>query len=323
MVHEAICSASPSLALIKYWGKRAGGINIPATPSLAVTLGGLVTITRVRVSEAGDRVSVNGVLQSGERFAQFFDFLRKRLAVGFRFEASSTNSFPSSAGLASSSSGFAALAIACAALSGRPVSRGVISEIARHGSASAARAVFGGYVLLPAGARSAVPIFGEDYWPNLRIVAAVASNESKPVSSRSAMESTRLTSPYYRSWVSSSARLLPEAMKALELRDLERLGEIMRVSYSRMHASLLGAAPPFLYWLPCSLTVINECSRMRAEGIGAWETMDAGPQVKILCLDKDLPKVMERLHAMNTGLELLQSLPGGPPVCNVAGEDEP
>ena len=327
MIHEVVCTASPSLALIKYWGKRRGGVNIPATPSLAVTLGGLTTETRVRSFDPGekhdDEVVVNGELQPSERYAEFFCYARKRLGTDLRFQAISTNSFPSSAGLASSSSGFAALAVACAAFAGRVVEQRIISEIARHGSASAARAVFGGFVLFPAAARWAQPLFPAEHWPELRIVGAVVSRREKTVSSRAAMESTRLTSPYYPAWVSSSARLLPEAVAALERRDLEKLGAIARLSYARMHASLLGADPPQLYWLPASVAVIGACARMRAEGIGAWETMDAGPQVKVLCLEKELPAVRERLRALDAGLGLIEAWPGGPPILRTPEETRP
>ena len=317
---DAVCTASPSLALLKYWGKRAGRRNLPATPSLAVTLEGLKTTTRVSIADR-DEVVVDGKSQNPERYAPFFTEARRLLDVDFHFHAESANTFPAAAGLASSSSGFAALALACATLAvsaGDSLRRSVaapssaqLSALARLGSASAARALFGGFVLLPAGGCSARQLAPADHWPELRILVAVVAEGVKELSSRLAMERTRMTSPYYRPWVRSAAVELPETVEAVMRRDLERLGRAMRRSYLRMFASMLACDPPVLYWAPESLALIRACEQLRAEGIGAWETMDAGPQVKVLCLADELPRIKERLEAV--GVTLIESRVGGPP----------
>jgi diphosphomevalonate decarboxylase len=306
---SAVCRAGPSLALIKYWGKSIKGDNLPATPSLAVTLGGVHTETRAELAEE-DSVRVDGMPQDPARAAGFFAALRETLGINVRFSAESTNSFPTSAGLASSSSGFAALAGACARAAGCEPSASDLSAIARAGSASAARAVFGGFVLLPAGGRRARPLHDPDHWPDLRVVIAIIERGEKPVSSRAGMEETRAGSPYYFSWIKESAELLPEAMRALETRDIELLGETARRSYCLMHGAILGARPPFLYWLPGTVAVIHACTAMRADGIGAWETIDAGPQVKILCLDRDAPKVIEQISGLGFGIQTILCRPG-------------
>jgi diphosphomevalonate decarboxylase len=200
MSDDAVCRAGPSLALVKYWGKSARGDNLPATPSLAVTLGGVHTETRAAVrstAEMADTMTVGGAIQDPARYSSFFDALRRTLEIPARFNAASTNTFPTSAGLASSSSGFAALAGACARAAGCDPSPADLSAIARAGSASAARSVFGGFVLLPAGARRALQICAPDHWPDLRIVVAVTHRAPKPIASRRAMEETRSSSPYY------------------------------------------------------------------------------------------------------------------------------
>ncbi len=304
MSDECICRAGPSLALIKYWGKSLKGDNLPATPSLAVTLGGVHTETRV-VQAEHDSMSVNGARQDPARYGSFFDTLRRTLGVTAHFEAHSTNTFPTSAGLASSSSGFAALAGACARAAGCDASLSDLSSIARAGSASASRAVFGGFSLLPAGGRRARQVFGPEHWPDLRIVVALAARGPKPVSSRRAMEETRAGSPYYFSWVKESTALLPDAMRAVENRDLELLGVTARRSYSLMHGAILGADPPLLYWLPATVAAIHACAALRAEGIAAWETIDAGPQVKILCLEKDHEAVAARMTSLGFGIQTL------------------
>jgi diphosphomevalonate decarboxylase len=253
---------------------------------------------------------VGGVIQDPARYSFFFETLRHTLGIAARFRAASTNSFPTSAGLASSSSGFAALTGACARAAGCEPSPADLSAIARAGSASAARSVFGGFVLLPAGARRARQVCGPEHWPELRIVVAVTHRAPKPVTSRRAMEETRASSPYYFSWIKESAELLPEALRALETRDLELLGETARRSYSLMHGAILGAQPPLLYWLPATVAVIHACAGMRAAGIGAWETIDAGPQVKILCLAKDVDAIIGRVGSLGSGIQTLLCRPG-------------
>ena len=321
MIGEAVCQASPSLALIKYWGKQDSRENLPATPSLAVTLEGIKTETTVTPSANFDRIWIDGKLQDLSGFAPFFQRLRSYLNTDTCFSAVSNNSFPSSAGLASSSSGFAALTYACVRAAGADLDPADLSDLARTGSASAARSVYGGFVLLPAGARRAEPLYAPDHWPQLRILIAVVSRSEKTTSSRKAMEHVRETSPYYDSWIESSLALTDKAIAALGKRDLEQLGEVMRLSYMRMHASMMAASPPHLYWLPSTVAVIRECDRLRAEGVGAWETMDAGPQVKILCSSADASFIAKRIAAVDPGIEIIETRPGPGPICRVKREE--
>jgi diphosphomevalonate decarboxylase len=306
------CIASPSLALIKYWGKKKTSANLPATPSLAVTLGGLETETQVYLGPK-DYVLLDGRAQDPERFQPFFDHLRRSLKTDQHFQVRTRNNFPSAAGLASSSSGFAALTCAAARATGRTMSPEALSELARYGSASASRAVFGGFVLLPAGARRAQALLPAEHWPELRILVAVVSENAKPVSSRTAMALSRESSPYYRAWIRSSRKLIPEAVSALKRRDIEALGKMVRLSYSRMHAVMLASDPPLTYWVPRTLTVLQACEQLRKQGTGVWETMDAGPQVKILCLNADVPRIKRVLSEQNEGLRIIEAYPGPAP----------
>jgi diphosphomevalonate decarboxylase len=305
--------ASPSLALLKYWGKLDRHENTPATPSLAVTLGGLHTETSVSLPEdaaRGDTVAVNGRAEPPERYAAFFDRVRRALRRDLVFAAESRNDFPTSAGLASSSSGFAALAAACVWSADAELPAARLSELARLGSASAARSIYGGFVLLRRGARSAEQLYPPEHWPELRVLAAVTEARPKEVPSRDAMELSRLSSPYYPAWTRSSAALLPEALRALADRDLERLGDLARTSALRMHAVMLASRPPVCYWVPHTLAVMGACAELRRRGVGAWETMDAGPQVKVLCLEADRSSVESELLAAAPGLQLLVARPG-------------
>lgn len=318
-----VCHASPSLALLKYWGKRDTARNIPATTSIAVTLAELQTATHVRVlapSEGADRVLVDGTQQQPTRFEKFFDAVRRALKTDERFDAESTNNFPTAAGLASSSSGFAALALACCGAAGADLPLREISSLARIGSASAARAVFGGFTIFRAGAVTARRLYDEGHWPELRVVVCVVEEGKKRASSRGAMEFSRLTSPYYRTWVRESRRAVPDALRALASKDLEQLGEAIRESYLRMFATILSARPPIQYWLPPSVAVINECEAMRCDGIGVWETMDAGPQVKLFCLEDEVGQVRRRIESLGaTSRTLVCTVGGAPQITSVGG----
>lgn len=301
------CTASPSLALTKYWGKNEKGL--PATGSFAVTLGGLETRTTVSLSDR-DSITINGEEQDISSFLPFFDRVRDMGRKDLHFEVSSVNTFPTAAGIASSSSGYAALAYGCAKAAGMELSYKELSRIAGTGSVSASRAVFGGFVLLQEGAEHARQMFGPDYWPGLRILVAVVDEKAKKISSREAMEISKKSSPYYPAWITSSRVLVLKAAIALEGRDLEALGEIMRTSYLRMHAAMMAGVPSVRYWQPASLVVQDACADLRKRGIGAWETMDAGPQVKILCAAEDTAAVRAELESRLPGIKILESYPG-------------
>jgi diphosphomevalonate decarboxylase len=297
--------ASPSLAVVKYWGKKDDVNNIAATPSLAVTLSGLSTRTVVHLNDQADTVHLDGALQSSSRFSAFFDAARKKTGCSSFFSVKSTNSFPTAAGLASSSSGFAALALGCCVAAGVRLQTPELSRLARIGSGSAARAVFGGFTVWPEGAEAARQLRPASFWPELRIVVVMTTGQEKSISSRDAMNHTRYTSPYYKAWTTDAHRVLEPAIAAVERRDLEALGHATRLSYLRMFGTMISADPPVLYWLPESVGLIRLCETLRSRGIAAWETMDAGPQVKILTNTQDIESVIQAVHDYNSDLRII------------------
>lgn len=305
--------AHPSLALIKYWGKSDVAANLPATSSLAVGLEALYTETRLSVADGEDSISLEGILQPKERYAPFFDHLRQRLRTASHFCAESRSNFPSAAGLASSSSGFAALAYGCAKLIDETTSLERISDIARQGSASAARAVFGGFTLLEKGQASALPLFDASHWPELRVLIAIVKNSPKSVSSREAMERSKRTSPFYTKWLNESDKTFANALEALKEKNLNALGPLIQQSYLQMFSTMFTSVPPIFYWEPDSIRILHACERLRKEGYAIWETMDAGPQVKMLCLDRDVEFLKDRLSYDLPELDYLITKIGGSP----------
>ena len=314
---KAVASASPSLALVKYWGKLDEGVNLPATPSLAVTLDGLRTTTTVTASERGDEVFIAGAPQPIDAFTPVIDSFRARAGSSASVRVESANTFPTAAGIASSSSGFAALTLALNAFYRTDLAPAELSATARMGSGSASRAVFGGFTVWRAGAESAERLLPADHWPDLRIIVVLIHTGSKPVSSRAGMRRTARTSPIYARWCEESPALYSRAVDALRRRDAEALGTAMRESYLFMFSTMFTTRPPVIYWLPESLAVIHAAQSMRDAGTPIWETMDAGPQVKLLTTSAHVDAVRAAVTRAVPRARILVTSPGGEPEVTV------
>jgi diphosphomevalonate decarboxylase len=279
--------AHANIALAKYWGKADDVENLPAVPSLSLTLEALRSRTTLSADRTlgEDQVSLDGVLATGrarERVVRLLDEVRALTHTSARLRVESHNDFPTASGLASSASGFAALALgACHAL-GQPLPVETLSSIARRASASAARSLFGGFVALRLGARSAEPLLDGAAWP-LSMVIAVTAMGPKSVSSTDGMRHTLATSPYYRAWVEAAPALFAEVERAIAARDLATLGAAVEQSALMMHASMLAARPAIVYFTPATLRAMERVRALRRDGTPAFYTMDAGPHVKVLC----------------------------------------
>lgn len=301
---EAFARACSNIALAKYWGKVDLKHNLPAVPSVSLTLDRLVTETRLRfdASLREDRVMLDGKRATdGERarVVAMLDWVRREAGLRTRAHVSSHNHFPTAAGLASSASGFAALAAASTAAAGLRMSSKKLSALARASSASAARSIYGGFVELPAGKKgqgelSARELAPSDHW-NVRLVIAATEPGRKKVGSTEAMERSRKTSPFYEAWVSRAPSWARRIRRAIRDRDLAELGPAMESSTYAFHCSAITAEPPILYWAPGTLAALETVRGLRERGVGAWATMDAGPHVKTLCESGDAVRVEQAL----------------------------
>jgi diphosphomevalonate decarboxylase len=314
MTH-ATAIAHPNIALVKYWGKRNVRLNLPAVSSLSLTLSHYRTQTEVRWDAPRDVVTLNGHPPSKAQAARVFAFLDRIDGARPPCAVHSDNNFPAGAGLASSASGFAALALAATTAAGQALDLTALSVLARQGSGSACRSLWGGFVEWRRGEEEdgtdshGIPLEGADDW-DIAMVAAVVHEGPKPVGSTAGMERSRETSPYYGEWVQGADADLQEAKAAIRARDLQRLGEVMESSTYKMHATMHTSRPPLLYWHPGTVQILHEVASMRADGLGAWSTMDAGPQVKVLCARTDAPQIARRLTPHATRVDVL--VPGGP-----------
>lgn len=308
-----------NIALVKYWGKRDLRLNVPATGSISVTLDGLETEALVAFPPGlgKDEIRIDGRddPKGAARVVRFLDLVRETLGEARFARIDSRNNFPTGAGLASSASAFAALAIGVDRALDLGLSQAELSVLARRGSGSAARSLIDGYAEMHAGEREdgtdayAVQLGGPELLP-MEILVAVTTRAPKTVASTEGMVRTQNTSPFHEAWVSRTKDDLEEMRRALRAQDLERVGHLAEQNALRMHASMLASDPPLLYFNPATVAVIQDVHRMRAEGQHAWVTIDAGPQVKVLCPPGRGDAIAARLAAVEGVETLLRSRPG-------------
>lgn len=282
-----------NIALVKYWGKRDAARNLPAAGSLSLTLDALVTETWVEFDPGlvRDELTLDGAAVSEEvrvKTSRWMELVRARAGLAQFARIASVNHFPTASGLASSASGFAALAVAATRAAGLSLSARELSILARQGSGSAARSLFGGFVRMHAGTAAdgsdcfAEPLAGSQL-PDLRmLIAVVGAGAVKEHSSRDAMDHTAETSPFYPAWLALVPRDLEAAERAIRGGDLRALGEVAEGNALAMHASAIAARPAIMYWQPATLALLARVRELRRGGAAAWATMDAGPHVKVL-----------------------------------------
>ena len=281
-------TANANIALIKYWGKRDETLILPYTSSLSLTLDGFSTTTKVRFDDCleADSICLNGVnftgdlLQSSER-------------------ARIVNTVPTAAGLASSASGFAALASAASYAAGLNLSPRNLSILARKGSGSACRSIYGGLVLWNAGTSDETSYAEPIETPEelqLAMVTVILNSSKKKISSREAMRRTVETSPIYADWIKNCKKDLNTALSAIKNCDIQALGEVSERNALGMHDAMRAAAESVNYLTDETHVVLNVVRKMRDEsGFPVWATMDAGPNVKVLTSAEQVLRVKNEL----------------------------
>lgn len=318
MISTGIARAHTNIALIKYWGKRDQKLFLPMNSSLSLTLDAFYTDTKVTFDshQTQDEFLLNGKLQSEQETKKISTFLNlfRQTAQDNRYaRIESYNFVPTAAGLASSASAFCALSGAVNAALQMQLSLTELSTYARRGSGSATRSVFGGFVEWDKGSVStpSQAIAIDDASWDIGMLIIVVNGQQKKVSSRVGMEHTVATSPFYTSWVETAAQDLAAIKKAIAAKDFIRLGEITESNAMKMHATTLSSVPPFTYFEPDSLLAQQAVRILREEkGIPAYFTMDAGPNVKVLCRASDLPQVQDYFSSIFSKEKLIPTLPG-------------
>ncbi|MEC7988043.1 MAG: diphosphomevalonate decarboxylase [Myxococcota bacterium] len=309
---KARAIAHPNIALIKYWGKRNISLNLPAVSSLSLTLDQFQTETLVEWGSERDRLFLNGSEIQSNEAKRAFQFLDRLDPDRPPCRIVSHNNFPTAAGLASSSSAFAALALAASKASGQSHTETELSILARQGSGSAARSLSGGWVVWNRGIQpNGQDSYGRciappDHW-DVRMLVAVVSAGRKSVGSTQGMIRSKETSPFYQNWVDTSEKDVQEAIQAVQKKDLHQLGALMEHSTIKMHAVMMTSRPTIRYWKPQSLAIIEAVEALRNRGIPCYQTMDAGPNVKILCSAEHAEEIASELSRITHPIHILQA----------------
>lgn len=317
---KATAKANTNIALIKYWGKRDEKLFLPMNGSISITLDRFYTTTTVEFGKEikEDTLILNNTLgnvSDTKKVTSFLNKVRDIAGVDYHANIVSENNVPTAAGFASSASGFAALATAAIKALGLELSNEELSVIARQGSGSACRSIYGGYVEWLMGDRTdgrdsyARQLLSEKEW-KLTILSVVVATGKKKVSSREGMKRTVETSPFYKGWLETIPNDLEEARRAIKEKDFHGLGKVMEENALKMHATMMGARPSIIYWESGTVEVMSCIDELRYSGIPAYFTIDAGPNVKVLCLTDNEEEIKKALMELKGVVEIITCYPG-------------
>lgn len=294
--------APANIAFIKYWGKTNEALRLPANASISMNLSNCYTETEVEFKEDlnEDTVLIDGRKLTGEekeRTVKHLDRIRKIAKLKLKARVESKNNFPKKAGIASSASGFAALSLAASKAAGLNLSEKELSILARLGSGSACRSVPDGIVEWKKGENSrssyAVSLYPSDYW-DLRDIVVVVGEKEKKIGSTEG-HSLAESSPFYKERIKGMAEKITNIKKALKKKDFVVFGEIVEREALNMHAVMMTSNPPLIYLSSKTFTVIDLVHQLKEKGIGCYFTIDAGPNVHLLCEGKNEARIIKEL----------------------------
>lgn len=320
--------APANIAFVKYWGARDLSSALPLDPSISMTLSVCATTTTVEALPEGAADSIELIDAGGtarvapERFAArvlaHLERLRAHIGTSRGFRVATRNSFPAAAGLASSASGFAALATAVSsALGDKPSGRELSIRARLSGSGSASRSVLGGYVEWPAPPGDdpdapAAALFPASHW-DLADVIAVVETAEKDVASIDGHRRAA-TSPHFETRRNLLPTRLAAVRLAIEERRLDLLGPVLEEEAVELHLIAMSSRPPIFYWRPATLAVLEAIRRARQQGLSAWATMDAGANVHTICERSAAKDVAQLLRAVAGVEEVIEDHVGNGPV---------
>lgn len=293
---KATAIANSNIAFVKYWGKKDALFNIPMNPSISMTLDdNFSSTTTVEFSDKyiEDIFILNNEKQIGSklvRVTDFLDFVRKIAKTDEYAKVVSINKFPTASGIASSASGFAALAVTCNYALSLNLTLQQLSGLARQGSGSAARSIYGGFVFWKD--EYAVQLKNKDYW-NLRDVVVILSQKEKSVSSREAMQSTVEKSHLYKKRLQNINLTLNNVKAAINTKNFKLLAKDIMKDSDEMHACIQETGLNYLN--NDSNNIKNLIKDMNKDKIKAAYTFDAGPNAHIITLQKNLAEIKEAL----------------------------
>lgn len=309
--------AHANIAFIKYWGKKQDEYRIPYNDSLSLNISGAYTTTTVEVSPTYTEDVIGFIdAQSSEseinRVKKQVDLIRSKAKKPFFAKVLTQNSIPKGIGAASSASGFAALTLAASAAFMLKLSEKELTKIARLGSGSACRSIPDGFVLWHAGNSHddsyAQSLHPHTYW-DICDILVVVDNTMKKVSTTDGMDGVT-TSPFFQQRLVSLPQRLQQLKQSLEDKDFSIFGHILESESYNMHAVMLTQEPSLLYWQPATVAALLKVRELRTKGILAFATIDAGPNVHVICQAKDETIVLDAMSSVSHK-QLLVNYPAG------------
>ena len=311
--------ASPNIAFIKYWGNRDNTLRLPMNGSISMNLDGLTTRTTVsfQPSLPFDELIINGHEVTGpglNRVAYILDIIRGMANIHERAEVLTENNFPSGAGIASSASAFAALALAGSKAAGLNLTEPELSRLARRGSGSASRSIPGGFVEWQIGTTDedsyAFSIAEPSHWKLVDCIAIVSASHKKTGSTEG--HAIAPTSPLQAARVADAPRRLDICRNAILNHDFDAFASIVELDSDMMHSVMMTSTPALHYWKPASLSVMNAVRQWRGEGLSVCYTVDAGPNVHVICLENSLNEIVTLLNRIDGVRSTIIARMGGP-----------
>ena len=285
-----------NIAIIKYWGKKKEKEMVPATSSISLTLENMYTETTLSPLPAdarADEFYINGQLQNEAEHIKMRKIIDRYRPEGAGFVRIDTkNNMPTAAGLSSSSSGLSALVKACNAYFQLGLNRKELALEAKFASGSSSRSFYGP---LAAWDKDSGEIYPVETDLKLSMIMLVLEDQKKPISSRDGMKLCVETSTTFEEWIRQSEQDYKDMLIYLKENDFEKVGALTEKNALAMHAMTKTANPPFSYLTDASYEAMDFVRQLREQGESCYFTMDAGPNVKVLCLEKDLEHLSELL----------------------------
>jgi diphosphomevalonate decarboxylase len=323
VIRYAKVRARANIALAKYWGKSDDALNLPAVPSISVTLDPMITETTITLdpSLGADTFFLGAEPANPEETARVQKVLgevRAKAGATTFARVESKNSFPPPRrGWPRAPRGSPPSRVRARAVYGLPTDDRATSILSRRASASAARSVLGGFVELPAGVKGDDGVAAIQLHPSLALAGASIGRRGD----ERGTQGRRLTRrdggcraaprPTFRRGWDAAPAMATKVREGIAHKNLEALGPALEHSFSTMHALALSTSPPTIYWQPASVAALMTVRRLRdVEGVPVYATMDAGPHVKAVCTAEDEAKVIAALSATPGVLRTLVAKPG-------------
>jgi diphosphomevalonate decarboxylase len=327
---KATAIAHPNFALVKYWGKRDELLKLPTVSSLSLTIDNLYTQATIEFSKDldEDNYIINGKVVTGgkqlERLSNHLNLIRDVVSgdcnkgiiarvIGkdkkcnkdmakLNAKVIIENNFPHA--LTNSSSNFTALTLAAWKALGMEMEKKEISKIARQGSGTACRSVFGGMVEWSKGSKKdgsdsyASQIHDHKHWAEIRTIMLILDPKDKKIKGGEGMKISKESSPFYEQWIKESEKDLKDIKMAIKQKDFSRFGKVMESNCLRMHSLMISSTPSLIYLKPETLVMIEKIKSLRENNLECYFTIDAGANIMLLCLEKNVEKIIESMEGI-------------------------